>query len=311
MHGEHVRLLDAARIDALMRLDRRQRGQTVAVDRGALEVERGGGLFHFLGKLVLDRLAAAGQKPVRFAHQHRIIAKIDLLGAWRRTAFDLIEQARPRPALEERIAARAQQEGALQRIDGAIDRPYRRERPVIMARPRARAAMLEDLRRPMIGCDQNIGKRFVVAQHHVEARPQPLDEIGFEQQRLGLGAGDDEFERAGGGDHALDAGVEPGRTRIGLDALFDVLGLADIEHVAAAIDHAINAGPRRRELGTLNDRGAAGGERTPLLIEGRLRGFGRIGLRQRLLVVFLDDLGLGRDLWFRGAHAGNVPAKSR
>ena len=48
----------------------------------------------------------------------------------------------------------------------------------------------------MIGRDQNIGKRFVVAQQHVEARPQPLDHVRFEQQRLGLGAGDDEFERA-------------------------------------------------------------------------------------------------------------------
>src|SRR5579862_5996892 len=58
MQGEHVRLRDAARIDALVRLNRRQRRQTVAIDGGALEVERGGGFFHFFGKLVLDRAAA-------------------------------------------------------------------------------------------------------------------------------------------------------------------------------------------------------------------------------------------------------------
>ena len=40
VHGKDVGLLDAARIDALVRLDRRQRRQTVAIDRGALEVER-------------------------------------------------------------------------------------------------------------------------------------------------------------------------------------------------------------------------------------------------------------------------------
>ena len=63
-----------------------------------------------------------------------------------------------------------------------------------------------------------IGERFVVAQRDVEARPQPLDQVGFEQQRLGLGAGNDEFERAGLSDHALDAGIEAGRPRIGADA---------------------------------------------------------------------------------------------
>jgi hypothetical protein len=34
----------------------------------------------------------------------------------------------------------------------------------------------------------------------------------------------------------------PRRPRIGDDALFDVLGLADIEHLAVGIDHAIDAG---------------------------------------------------------------------
>ena len=71
--------------------------------------------------------------------------------------------------------------------------------PAPMPGPAARAAMLEDLRRPMIAGDQDVGKRLVVAQQNVEARPQPLDQVGLEQQRLGLGLGRDEFERRGGG----------------------------------------------------------------------------------------------------------------
>jgi len=47
-----------------MRLHRRERGEPVAIDRGALEIERGGGLFHFRGKLVLHRLALARQKAL-------------------------------------------------------------------------------------------------------------------------------------------------------------------------------------------------------------------------------------------------------
>ena len=41
MDGEHVGFLQGARIDALMRGDRRKRCQPVAIDRGALEIERG------------------------------------------------------------------------------------------------------------------------------------------------------------------------------------------------------------------------------------------------------------------------------
>ena len=154
----------------------------------------------------------------------------------------------------------------------------------------------------MVRGDQDIGKRFVVAQRDVEARPQPLDQIGFEQQRLGLGAGDDEFERAGLGDHALDAGIEAGRPRIGADALLDVLGLADIEHVAAAIDHAIDPGPRRRLFDGVDDGVAAGGERTRRLLVARdCRGLVRF--RQRLFVVVLDEIRLRRDVFLRIAHA--------
>ena len=154
----------------------------------------------------------------------------------------------------------------------------------------------------MVGGDQDIGKRFVVAQQDVEARPQPLDQVGLEQQRLGLGAGDDEFERPGRRDHALDAGVEPGRPRVGANAVPDVLGLADIEHVAARIDHAVDAGLRRRQLGVTEDGGAACGKRVLDLVVGS-RGVAFLRFRKRRLLVFLDDLDLGLDVFLRNAHA--------
>ena len=64
VHGEHVGLLDAARVDALLRLHRRERGEAVAIDRGALEVERLGRLLHLGGELLLHRLALAGEEGV-------------------------------------------------------------------------------------------------------------------------------------------------------------------------------------------------------------------------------------------------------
>ena len=108
--------------------------------------------------------------------------------------------------------------------------------------------MLEDLRRPVVAGDQNIGKRLVVAQLHVEARPQLLDQIGLEQQRLGLGRGRDDLDRHGGRDHAQDARrLRRVDARIGGQPLADVLGLADIEHVVGRVEHAIDAGRGRRE----------------------------------------------------------------
>src|SRR4029079_9442231 len=96
-----------------------------------------------------------------------------------RTAADLIEQAGPGAAFKKTVSAGADQKGALQRRDGAADRAGGGRRSRIPAGRGMSGAMLEDLRRPMVAGDQNIGKRFVVAQLHVEARPQLLDQIGF------------------------------------------------------------------------------------------------------------------------------------
>src|SRR5690242_17768434 len=117
---EYIGFLDAARINALMRLDRRERGKAVAVDRSALEIERHRRLLHLVSELAFDLLAASGQKLVGLTHQRRIIGKVDFFGARSRAAFDLIKQAWTRAAFKKWIAAGAQQERTLQRVDGAI-----------------------------------------------------------------------------------------------------------------------------------------------------------------------------------------------
>src|SRR5271156_1592769 len=98
-------------------------------------------------------MAAAGQELARLAHQLGITGKIDLARARAGAAADLIEQARPGAAFKERIGAGADQECALQRRDGAVDRAGGGKRTEIPSGPRLRAAMLEDLRRPVIAGD--------------------------------------------------------------------------------------------------------------------------------------------------------------
>jgi len=66
-------------------------------------------------------LAAAGQEVVRLLHQVGIGGERYLAGAGGRAALDLEEETRPRAAFIDAVGARAQQEGALQRVDGAAD----------------------------------------------------------------------------------------------------------------------------------------------------------------------------------------------
>src|SRR5262249_53525848 len=81
----------------------------------------------------------------------------------------------------------------------------------------------------------------------------------------------------------------------------DVLGLADIEHVALGVDHAIDAGRGRRELGITRDHRAAHSERA---------GGGEVEVRfrlgQRLLLVLLEEFARGIDVVLRAVHAAKV-----
>ena len=208
--------------------------------------------------LGLHLLALAGQEIAGFVDQLGIVLGADLAGARARAALDLVEQARPRAAFEHRVRAGAQQERALQRVDGAADRAGRSERSVIFALARARAAMLEDAGRGVVGGQHDVGERLVVPHQHVKARPQALDQIGFKQQRFGFGAGHHEFHRRGLAHHAADAvGVETALRVVG-DALLQAARLADIEHVAGRVHHAVDAGRIGQALDELlDDVGAA------------------------------------------------------
>ena len=118
--------------------------------------------------------------------------------------------------------------------------------------------MLEDAGRGMIGRQHDVGERFVVPHQNVKAWPQALDEIGFEQQRLGFGAGHHEFHRGGLAHHAADAaGVETALRVVG-DALLQAARLADVEHVAGHVHHAVDAGRIGQPLDEFLDDVGAG-----------------------------------------------------
>ena len=103
--------------------------------------------------------------------------------------------------------------------------------------------MLQQLREGMVLAQQDVGKALVVAIADIVARLQPLDQVGFQQQRFGLG-----LAVVTNSISAVSAIMRVRRSlctaaaRVGGDALLQALGLADIEHVARRIQHAIDAG---------------------------------------------------------------------
>jgi hypothetical protein len=216
-----------------------------------------------------------------------------------------MQQTGARAAVEHRVRAGADEERALERGDRAVHRLGRRKRPVIVARTIARAAVLHDLRRRVVLGDEDVGERLVVPHQDVEAWAQPLDQIGLEQQSLGLGRGGDEFEPGGRRDHPLDAGVVAGRPRISDDALADVLRLADVEHLAGAIEHAIDAGRSWRVPGVGDDGGAACGKpgRRRFLESGRRL---VLELRQARILLVVLEVEIGLEILFQRRHGQEV-----
>ncbi len=127
-----------------------------------------------------------------------------------------------------------------------IDGPRRRERAEVVALAGLGAAVLQHLRIGMVGGHQDRRKRLVVAQQDVVARLQALDQVGLEQQRLGLGVGGHHLQVDGLRDHAPDADPETIDVGVAGDPLPEVLRLADVERIAVGADHAVDAGGGRQ-----------------------------------------------------------------
>ena len=126
-----------------------------------------------------------------------VVRLADPPDAGRRAAADLVQQAGPGAVGEHRVGAGAQQEHPLHRGDRLVHRPGGGERPPVAALAQLRAAMLGDLRERVVLGQHQPGVRLVVPQDDVEARLQALDQVGLEQQRLGLGVGGDHLHRGG------------------------------------------------------------------------------------------------------------------
>ena len=104
--------------------------------------------------------------------------------------------------------------------------------------------MAADPRERLLGgrlAEIDVRERFVVAQDDVVGRPVTLDQVAFEQQRLDVVGGGHHLEAAGQRHHALQPCAQRRGLGIGRQALLQRFRLADVEHLALGVEHAIDA----------------------------------------------------------------------
>ncbi len=133
---------------------------------------------------------------------------------------------------------------------------------------------------------------LVVAQHHVESRAVLLDQVVLEHQRFDFGARDRDLDARDRAHHRVGLAVVRAATlKIARDAAAQVARLAHVDHVAARVEHAVDAGLVRQ----VTDDGIgieADGDRE-IGVLAILRVVGLFGLvRVSCLDLALEALGL-------------------
>jgi len=179
-HREDVDVAVAADLDRLLLQHGRERAHLVAHRRRLLELQLGRERMHLLLELLHHFGLPAEQEARGIRHIDGVVLGRNRADARRGAAPDLMQQARPRAVVEDRILAGAQLEHALQDLNALAHGPRTRERPEILILLVDRAAVVRHPRKAMRGQLQ-IRIRLVVAKQDVVARRERLDQIVFEQ----------------------------------------------------------------------------------------------------------------------------------
>ncbi len=92
----------------------------------------------------------------------------------------------------------------------------------------------------MLGAQKDERETLIIAQQDIVRRAESFDQLRFEQQRLGFRVGGDDFHRARLRHHALQAAGEVRHLAVIRHPVLQRPRLADVEDVAAGIEHAVD-----------------------------------------------------------------------
>ena len=213
----------------------------VAVAGGVFKIERGSGLLHFVLQRLGELAGFAVEEGFGFAHAGLIIVVADVADTGAGAAADLIQQAGAVAVGEYAVFAGAQAEHFLQNLDAVAHGVAVGVGAEILVGLFERAAVIGHLRVFVAGKHQ-VGIAFIVAKEDIVFRRQRFDEVVFQNQRFGFAAGDGGFDRMHLLHHQRDARGMVVFLEIARHAPLEVDGFTDVEHVSAAVEHAVHAG---------------------------------------------------------------------
>ena len=227
-------------VDKLLALHQAQRLDLVAVAGGFFKLQRGGGLVHFMVQRLRELARFAVEKGYGFADAGLVIFMADVADAGAGAAADLIKQAGALAVGKHAVFAGAQAEHFLQNLDAVAHGIAVGIRAEILVGLFERAAVIGHLR-VFVGGKHQIGVAFVVAEKNIVFGRQGFDEIVFQNQRFGFAAGNGGFNRMHLPHHQRDAWGMVAFLEIAAHAPLQIHRLAHIKHLAAFIEHAVNA----------------------------------------------------------------------
>ena len=242
-----MRGVGVAAVDKLAALHQTERLQLVAVARGFFKLQIGGGLLHFVLQSLAQHIGAAVEKSGGFFHCGAVVVCRNRAHARRGAALDLVQQAGALAVGKHAVFAGAQLEHFLQHLDAVAHRVAIGIGAEILVRLFQAAPVVGHLRELMAG-EHQIGIGFVVAKQNIIFGRQRLNQIVFQNQRLGFAAGNGNLHPHHLLDHQRDARrVAGGFLEIARHSPLQVHRLAHIQHRAVGGNHAVH--PRQRGQG--------------------------------------------------------------
>jgi hypothetical protein len=92
-----------------------------------------------------------------------------------------------------------------------------------------------------LACQQNIGIGFIIPQQDVVLGLMLLDQIVFEDQRLGFGMGNRKLDMMDMADQGPSFGTPRVTSKIGAQAFHQILGFTHIQNDSVLTQHPVNA----------------------------------------------------------------------
>ena len=235
-----------------------QRRDLVAQFRRLLKLQPLSVRHHARFQFVQYILCVALQKALRIDHVQGVIRRADMAHARAGAAFDLVQQTGTGAVGENRVLAGAQAEHLLHQQHRLFDRPGTGVRSKIVVFLLDATAVIghtremQGLRAGLFGlirlrirrdCRSHlqVGVALVIPKQDVVLGLQRLDQVVFQQQRLGFGAHHGGLHAHNLAHHVADAGAAMVFLEVAGDPLFQAVGFAHVQQSAIGVEIAVHA----------------------------------------------------------------------